>query len=75
MQDLEKGLWSVIDIFDSPDDKLYVFEELANNCSDIHAPWTTWISPAILKAIDLRHKLCRCFKNSSCPDVWSTYKK
>ena len=83
-QDLKQAPWSVMDIFDSPDDKLYVFEELVNNCLDIHAPWTTsrgkkrrlpWISPEIQKAIDLRNKLCRCFQNSSCPDVWSTYKK
>ena len=83
-QDLEKAPWSVMDIFDSPDDKLYVFEELVNNCLDIHAPWTTsrgkkrrlpWISPTIQKAIDSRNKLCRRFKNSSCPDVWSAYKK
>ena len=34
-RNIVKTPWSVMDIFDSPDDKLYVFEELVNNCLDI----------------------------------------
>ena len=81
--DLQNIPWSVLDIFDSPDDKLYCFEMLFNGCLDDHAPWRTfrsrkkrlpWITPSILKSIDLRNKLLKHFKQQPCPNTWSIYK-
>ena len=82
--DLQNIPWSVLDIFDSPDDKLYCFEMLFNGCLDDHAPWRTfrsrkkrlpWITPSILKSIDLRNKFLKRFKQQPCPNTWSIYKR
>ena len=62
--DLSNAPWCVMELFDCPDDKLFVFEQLVNDCLDVHAPWSSaktkkakvpWISPGIQKAIDKKN--------------------
>ena len=57
---------------------------LFNGCLDDHAPWRTfrsrkkrlpWITPSILKSIDLRNKFLKRFKQQPCLNTWSIYKR
>ena len=82
--DLVKAPWCLMDIFECPDDKLFVFEQLINSCLDEHAPLSNikrrkhklpWITPTVQKAIDNRNRLLRKFKKTSCPEIWKSYKK
>ena len=83
-EDLQQLPWSVVETFDSPDDKLDTFEKLFNDCLDIHAPWKTfrskrksppWISATLRKTIDKKNRLLARFRRSSSPADWTLYKK
>ena len=83
-EDLQQLPWSVVETFDSPDDKLDTFEKLFNDCLDIHAPWKTfrskrksppWISATLRKTIEKKNRLLARFRRSSSPADWTLYKK
>ena len=83
-KDLEQAPWSVMDMFDSPGDKLDTFEETFQKCLDYHAPWKmfqvgknplSWITNLIRKSIDSRHRLFCHYRRIACPDDWDAYKK
>ena len=81
--DLSNAPWCGMELFDCPDDKLFVFEQLVNDCLDVHAPWSSakrkkakvlWISPGIQKAIDKKNRLLHKFRKTSDSILWSAYK-
>ena len=71
--DLSSVPWSVIDVFDDPDDKVEVFNILFTDILDYHAPMKTvrvkknptpWITKAIRKEMDRRDRLFRFYRRN-----------
>ena len=75
--------WSVLDIFDDPDDKLYIFNSLFNHNLDEHAPVKTirikgkpnpYITDEIRQLMATRDNYKREFKRTRDPLAWRAYK-
>ena len=82
-KDLANVPWSVIDIFDSPDDKVDVFNSLFLDVLDLHAPLKTirikkktapWITKHIRNEMDHRNKLYKLFKKNPLTVTWDAFK-
>jgi hypothetical protein len=82
-EDLAVAPWSLIDLFDDTDDKVFVFNSLFTTVLDDHAPIKTirvkkncapWITRSVRKEMDKRNKLLRQFHASRCLTAWNDYK-
>ena len=82
-EDLAVAPWSLIDLFDDTDDKVFVFNSLFATVLDNHAPMKTicvkkncapWITRSVRKEMDKRNKLLRQFHASRCLTAWNDYK-
>ena len=81
--DLSYIPWSILDIFDDPDDKVEAFNILFTNVLDDHAPVKTirirrkpspWINKNIRKEMDRRDRLYRFFRRNPTSPAWEIYK-
>ena len=75
--------WSILDIFDDPDDKVEAFNRLFTTVLDDHAPFKTvrirkkpspWITKNIRKEMDRRDRLYRFFHRNPTSPAWEIYK-
>ena len=83
-EDLIAVPWSLVDLFDDVDDKVFAFNSLFSGVLDCHAPVKTvrvkkncapWISRSIRKEMDKRNKLLRVFLGSRSPSAWNDFKR
>ena len=85
--DFEKDLsfvpWSILDIFDNPDDKVHIFNALFLDVLDMHAPLKTvrvkrnpapWVTKSIRDEMDRRNSLYRVFKKYRSMVSWDAFK-
>ena len=81
--DLSSAPWCISEIFDDPDDKLYVLESLFNLVLDYHQPLkkirvkksgVPWMNKNIHREMYLRNKLHRTFLKTRTIDDWNLYK-
>ena len=81
--DLSCVPWSLLDIFDDPDDKVLIFNLLFTNALDEHAPMKTirikknpspWITKKIRKEMDRRNRLFRFHRRNPSDVSWNIYK-
>ena len=81
--DLSIVPWSIIDIFDCPDDKVSVFNALFLDVLDSHAPLRTvrvkknpapWITKTIRDEMDRRNALFRLFRRNKLTVSWEAFK-
>ena len=81
--DLSCVPWSVIDIFDDPDDKVEIFNLMFTNVLDDHAPVKTttvkknpspWITRNIKKEMDRRNRLFRFYRRNPSSASWNIFK-
>ena len=82
-EDLTAVPWSLVDLFDDIDDKVFIFNSLFGAALDYHTPMKTvrvkkkcspWISRCIRKEVDKRNKLLRLFHKSRSKSSWDDYK-
>ena len=82
-EDLSTVPWSVLNVFDNPDDKVDIFNSLLLEVLNLHAPLKTvrtkkkpapWISKSIRDEMDLRHKLYKMFKTNQLLVSWEAFK-
>ena len=82
-KDLENVPWSVINIFDNPDDQVSVFNTLFCEVLDRHAPLKTvrvkknpapWITKSIRDEMDRRNMLFRLFRKNHLAVSWEAFK-
>ena len=84
-QTLMQTPWDSGFIFDDIDDMLDSWEKLFIDALEQHCPWRTkrvarvnqvpWITPAIIKQLQLRDSLLKKFKRLRNPNVCADYKK
>ena len=81
--DLSTAPWSIIDIFDCPDDKVSIFNTLFLEVLDSHASLRTvrvnknpapWITKAIRDEMDRRNALYRVFRRNRLTVSWEAFK-
>ena len=82
-EDLSRAPWSLMDMFQSPDDKLMVLESLLLDVLDLHAPVRAirvkknpapWIDKTIRDDMDLRNKYLKRFRSSRSSLDWESYR-
>ena len=76
--------WSIMEMFQSPDDQLMVFESLFLDVLNEHAPIRNihvkkravpWITKYIRIEMDLRNKFLRQFTSSRSSNTWHCYQR
>ena len=82
-EDLATVPWSIINIFDNPDDQVSVFNTLFSEVLDRHAPIKTvrvkknpapWITKSIRDEMDRRNALFRLFRKNHLAVSWEAFK-
>ena len=82
-EDLSIVPWSILDIFDDPDDKVDEFNLLFSDVLHHHAPVkqirvkkkpSPWISKTIRKEMDRRDRLFRFYRRNPSTASWDIYK-
>ena len=83
LKDIATSPWSVLDTFDDPDNKLFVFNAFFNDVLDQHAPVKTirirgrpnpYVTEEIRALMRTRDEWKRTFKRTKDPFAWSAYK-
>ena len=83
LKDVATSPWSVLEIFDDPDDKLFAFNVLFNDVLDKHAAVKTilirgrpnpYVTEEIRALMRTRDEWKRAFKKTKDPLAWSAYK-
>uniref|UniRef100_A0A6P8INI3 Uncharacterized protein LOC116303067 n=1 Tax=Actinia tenebrosa TaxID=6105 RepID=A0A6P8INI3_ACTTE len=83
LNDIALAPWSVLDVFDDPDDKLYAFNSMFNDILEEHALVKTirmrgrpnpYITDEIRNLMATRDNWKRNFRQTKDPFAWSAYK-
>ena len=81
--DLSCVPWSILDVFDDPDDKVEAFNFLFADVLDCHAPLKTirvrkksspWITKTVRKEMDRRDRLFRFYRRNPTTGAWDIFK-